>query len=283
MKTLPFIKMHGIGNDFIVVDATDGSINADRAPELSRAINDRKHGVGGDGLILVMKGDRAPFRMRMFNPDGSEAEMCGNGIRCVAKYVRERGLTTLDPIPIETGAGLLELETKGTSEEVVNVRVNMGVARLLRGEIPMTGDPTAKASEFELEVPGARLVGTAVSMGNPHVVVFVEDVEAVPLETWGTAVESDPLFPQRTNVHFVQVLGRSEIRMRTWERGAGATLACGTGACASVVASFVTGRTERCALAHLPGGDLEIEYAEDGTVYMTGPAESVFEGRWPLS
>lgn len=283
MKTLPFIKMHGIGNDFIVVDATDGGLDIQQASELSRAINDRKYGVGGDGLILVMKGDRAPFRMRMFNPDGSEAEMCGNGIRCVAKYVREHGLTDLNPIPIETGAGLLELETQGSSREVAGVRVNMGIARLLRGEIPMTGDPTEQASNFELEVPGARLIGTAVSMGNPHVVIFVEDVGSVPLETWGTAIENDPMFPQRTNVHFVQVLGRSEVRMRTWERGAGATLACGTGACASVVASHVTGRTERCALAHLPGGDLEIEYAQDGTVYMTGPAESVFEGRWPLA
>ena len=271
---IEFTKMHGCGNDFIMVDAirypAPGDLEA-----LAREVNDRRFGIGGDGLILVTKGNSAPFRMRMFNPDGSESEMCGNGIRCVAKYVRDRGLTELPSIPIETGAGLLELSFVGD-----DVRVNMGKARLLRGEIPMTGNPTEEAKAFTFEAAGQSFTGTAVNMGNPHCVIFVPDVEVVPLEEWGTAVEHHALFPSRINTHFVQVVSRTELIQRTWERGAGATLACGTGASASLVAAHNNGLAERKATVHLPGGDLVIEYAEDGTVYMTGPAVTVFDGVW---
>jgi diaminopimelate epimerase len=275
--------MHGIGNDFVVVDAVSAPLQFTNIEQLAKDMNDRKFGIGGDGLIIVTKGEKAPFKMQMLNPDGSEAEMCGNGIRCVAKLVREKGLTNSDLIPIETGAGLLELGVEEVAGLVNRVRVNMGVARLKRAEIPMAGPADSAAAEFSFEAAGAHLTGTAVNMGNPHVVVFVDDAAAVSLETLGPAIENHPQFPNRINVHFAQVISRSEIRMRTWERGAGVTLACGTGACAVLVAANTTGRTGRSALLHLPGGDLNIEYAEDGTVYMTGPAETVFEGIWDPS
>lgn len=266
--------MQGCGNDFILVDAIE-SLPSQGLPELSREINDRRYGVGGDGLILVLRGDNAPFRMRMFNPDGSEAEMCGNGIRCFAKYVRERGLIEGGAVPVETGAGLLNLEFVDDL-----VRVNMGKARILRGEIPMAGAAQETAAAFQIDIDSQTFTATAVSMGNPHCVVFLDDVAAVPLEDWGPQVETNKLFPNRTNVHFAQVVSPTEIIQRTWERGAGATLACGTGACAVAVAGALNGKTERTATVHLPGGDLKIEYTEDGTVFMSGPAEFVFDGRF---
>lgn len=274
MSSLAFTKMQGCGNDFILVDAIE-SLPSQGLPELSREINDRRYGVGGDGLILVLRGDNAPFRMRMFNPDGSEAEMCGNGIRCFAKYVRERGLIEGGAVPVETGAGLLNLEFVDDL-----VRVNMGKARILRGEIPMAGAAQETAAAFQIDIDSQTFTATAVSMGNPHCVVFLDDVAAVPLEDWGPQVETNKLFPNRTNVHFAQVVSPTEIIQRTWERGAGATLACGTGACAVAVAGALNGKTERTATVHLPGGDLKIEYTEDGTVFMSGPAEFVFDGRF---
>jgi diaminopimelate epimerase len=273
---IQFTKMHGIGNDFVMVDAIRTPVPATEAPKLSRAMNDRKFGIGGDGLILVEKGQSAPFRMRMFNPDGSESEMCGNGVRCVAKFVRDKGHTGETNIPIETGAGLLELRVGGDGQ----VRVDMGPARLTRGEIGVTGEPCDTFHESEVEAEGLTFTGTAVSMGNPHLVIFTEDVAGVPLEVWGPALENHPMFPRRINVHFVQVLNRGEIVQRTWERGAGITLACGTGACACAVAAYLGGQTGRNVKVRLPGGDLQIEYAEDGRVFMTGPAETVFEGCW---
>jgi diaminopimelate epimerase len=276
MPAIEFTKMHGIGNDFIVVDAYTKSLPSGDLSELAKRLNDRKFGIGGDGLILVMRGESAPFRMRMLNPDGSEAEMCGNGIRCVARFVRDRGLTDQSQIPIETGAGLLELGLRDDS----NVRVNMGKAHTNRGAIPMTGPKDEEAIGFEIEAAGKTFTGTAVSMGNPHVVIFVSDVKAVPLEQWGSAVENHSMFPNRTNVHFVQVVSNERLIQRTWERGAGATLACGTGACAVLVAAYLNGHTGRHATVQLPGGELEIEYEESGTVFMTGPAEFVFDGVW---
>jgi diaminopimelate epimerase len=271
---LAFTKMHGCGNDFVMVDSINQPLPPD-VPQLARALNDRRLGVGGDGLILVLKGDSAPFRMRMFNPDGTEAEMCGNGIRCFAKYVREHGLTSEAVIPVETGAGLLELTAIDDQ-----VRVNMGVARYKRGDIPMTGDSTQDAVGFIVSAGGTDLKCTAVNMGNPHCVTFVEEAASVPLEVWGPQIEANPLFPNRTNVHFAQVVSRNEIIQRTWERGAGVTLACGTGACAVAVAACLNGLAERRVLMHLPGGDLTIEYEESGTVLMSGPAVAVFEGVW---
>lgn len=270
--------MQGIGNDFVMVDTIATPLPSLDLAELSRRANDRKFGVGGDGLILVESGSNAPFRMRMFNPDGSESEMCGNGIRCFAKLLRDHGHTTSDSVDVETGAGILHLDILGPS----SVRVNMGKARLTRGEIGMTGPAGEQFIEQPIETQIGTLPGTAVSMGNPHLVLFVADAASVPLQEVGSELERHPLFPKRTNVHFIQVLDRKTLLQKTWERGAGATLACGTGACASAVAAFVTGRAEREVEMHLPGGILRIEYKENGEVLMTGPAETVFEGELPF-
>lgn len=268
--------MHGLGNDFVMVEALTRHVDEATLPALARRLNDRRFGIGGDGLILAVPGEKAALRMRMFNPDGSESEMCGNGVRCFARFVRDLGLVEEDSLVVETGAGLLRLWSLPDGQ----VRVDMGPARLSRSEIGMTGKPTDEFLERPVAMPGAELPGTATSMGNPHLTLFVEDVAAVPLEAWGPLLERHPEFPARVNVHFVQVLNRGQLRQRTWERGAGATLACGTGACASAVAAFRTGRADRDTVVTLPGGDLRIEYAEDGTVFMTGPAERVFSGTW---
>jgi len=268
---IQFTKMQGIGNDFIVVDALQQSSLPADLPSFAQKVNDRRFGIGGDGLILLEKGEQAPFRMRMFNPDGSESEMCGNGIRCFGRLLKDHDHLTSDSIKVETGAGILELQLVEPNQ----FRVDMGKARLTRGEIGMVGN--ADENFFEAEIPEG-FKGTAVSMGNPHLVIFVEDVSKISLETIGPVLEHFDQFPKRTNVHFIQVIDRSHLIQRTWERGAGITLACGTGACASAVAAFVTGRTDRNVDIKLPGGHLQIEYKEDGTVLMTGPAESVFEG-----
>jgi diaminopimelate epimerase len=270
---IPFTKMHGIGNDFVMVDALRDQLQAGDWSELSRKVNDRRFGIGGDGLILLEKGDQAPFRMRMFNPDGSESEMCGNGIRCFAVLLRDHGHLTDNSVDVETGAGTLKLDLVGENE----VKVDMGPARLTRGEIPMTGPPD---EQFIEQAVGGGYMGTAVSMGNPHLVIFVEDVAAVDLERIGPEFEKHPFFPRRTNVHFVQVVDRKTLIQRTWERGAGITLACGTGACSVGVAGFLTGRSDRSVEVRLPGGNLQIEYLEDGRVMMTGPAQTVFTGEF---
>lgn len=267
--------MHGIGNDFVMVDTLSDGMPESDLGELSRQINDRRFGIGGDGLILVEPGISAPFKMRMFNPDGSESEMCGNGIRCFAKLLKDHHHTREARVPVETGAGKLVVELLNDGR----VRVDMGKARLTRAEIGMTG--TGDEQFVEQEVGG--YTGTGVSMGNPHLVIFLPDVSTVDVATEGLKLEHDPLFTHRTNVHFVQVKHEGHLVQRTWERGAGATLACGTGACASAVAAFITGRGPRRTVVQLPGGSLEIEYLEDGTVLMTGPAETVFEGTWPDS
>ncbi len=270
---IPFTKMQGIGNDFVVVDVLrDGPPSGDLA-DISRVVNDRRFGVGGDGLILMERGESAPFRMRMFNPDGSESEMCGNGVRCFAKLLVEHGHADGPVVAVETGAGVLRLELTGDGQ----VRVGMGKARLTRGEIGMTGPPDERF--IEQPVTG-EFKATAVSMGNPHLVIFVDDVSTIDLTHEGPRLEHHEQFPKRVNVHFVQVANRTTLIQRTWERGAGVTKACGTGACAVAVAGFLTGRSDRQALVHLPGGDLNIEYRDDSEVLMTGPAEIVFEGRF---
>ncbi|MFY9232874.1 MAG: diaminopimelate epimerase [Fimbriimonadaceae bacterium] len=273
---IPFTKMHGLGNDFILVDAIRTPIKPSESEALSRQMNHRKFGIGGDGLILAERGEAAPFKMLMYNPDGSESEMCGNGIRCFAKFVRAKGYTSELTIPVETGAGLLELQLQENGQ----VRVAMGAARFRRGEIPVAGNPDEEFIEQPVEVDELRFVGTAVSMGNPHVVIFTEKVSSVPLERWGPLLEHHPLFPNRINVHFAEIVSRQEIIQRTWERGAGVTLACGTGACAVAAAAFKSDRAERDVTIQLPGGSLRIECTADGTVFMTGPAETVFEGEW---
>jgi len=263
--------MQGIGNDFVVIDTIQQTELPDDLPAFARQVNDRRFGIGGDGLILLERGELAPFKMRMFNPDGSESEMCGNGIRCFGRLLHDHNHLEGDTVQVETGAGTLRLDLV----EPDRFRVDMGKARLTRGEIGMTGEPD---QQFIEQPVGEGLQGTAVSMGNPHLVIFVEDAKAIELERVGPILEHHPEFPRRTNVHFIQVVDRTHLIQRTWERGAGVTLSCGTGACASAVASIITGRADRNVEISLPGGLLQIEYLEDGTVLMTGPAESVFEG-----
>jgi diaminopimelate epimerase len=276
-----FTKMHGIGNDYVYVSLFDQSVPADLRG-LARAISDRHFGVGSDGLILIGPSERADARMRMFNADGSEGEMCGNGVRCVAKYLYDHGIARKDRVTVETGRGVLALDLEVARGKVQRVKVDMSPPILRAADIPTTfpGNPPI---DVPARVKGADLRLTALSMGNPHAVIYVPDVAAFPVEMFGPIVESLPEFPNRVNVHFVQVLGPEEIRMRTWERGSGITLACGTGACAVCVAGVLTGRTGRRLLAHLPGGDLELSWpADDGSVFMTGPATEVFSGDWPV-
>ena len=279
---MKFTKMHGIGNDFVVVNALAGNMEQYQLSELSRKINERKFGVGADGLILVLPSKVADFRMRMFNTDGSEAEMCGNGIRCFAKYVYDRKLIPDTQVKVETLAGVKLLKLQVRAGRVESVRVDMGVPRLLRSEIPMRGDDNGRVINEGLKAEGRRFEITCVNMGNPHAVVFEDNVEAFPVAKYGPSIETHKSFPERTNVHFVQVCNPGEIIVRTWERGAGETLACGTGACGSVVACVLNDRTVRSVLVHLPGGDLRVEWMGDQRVVMTGPAEEVFEGDYPV-
>jgi len=273
-----FTKMHGIGNDFVVVNALSEPMEEAALPELSRRVNDRKFGIGGDGLILVLPSKQADYKMRMFNPDGSEAEMCGNGIRCFAKFVYDHKLNPETQLKVETLAGTKVLKLMTRAGKVESVRVDMGSPILQRSKIPMRGDDEGPVVGEVLKAEGQKFEITAVSMGNPHVVIFDDSPDSVPLARYGSAIENHKAFPQRTNVHFVQICSASEIIMRTWERGAGITMACGTGACACVVAAVLNKKTGRNVLVHLPGGDLRVEWTGDDRVLMTGPAEEVFQG-----
>ena len=275
---MKFTKMHGLGNDYVYVNGFDETV--DEPAAVAPLVSDRHFGIGADGLILILPSDKAHVRMRMFNADGSEAQMCGNGIRCVAKYAYDHGLVSSDEITVETLAGLKTLKLTVDNGKVSTVRVNMGPPRLLRKDIPMAGDPDSQCIDESLTANGQELRVTCVSMGNPHCVTFVHDAAGVPLEELGPAIESHPAFPERINAHFVQVLGRREVRMATWERGSGVTLACGTGAAAACVACALNEKTERQILVHLPGGDLELDWADDNNVYMAGPAAEVFSGEW---
>ncbi len=277
---LPFVKMHGCGNDYIYVDCRERTLAEPSA--LARRLSDRHFGVGGDGIILILPSEQGDYRMRMFNADGSEAEMCGNGLRCFAKWLYDRGLVRGEEARIETAAGLRTVRIYAEGGKARRVRVNMGVPRLARSQIPMVGpDCPVVREKLSVEVPGQGTVSfdiTAVSMGNPHCVIYVDDTGSFPVALYGPLIERHPAFPRRTNVEFVQVLSPSEARMRVWERGSGETLACGTGASATCVAGALNHKTERRLLLHLLGGDLELEWADDGSVYLTGPAEEVFEG-----
>lgn len=276
--------MHGIGNDFVMVNAVDQYLMPDQAATLSRSICDRRFGVGSDGLIVAYQAEEG-LEMRMWNPDGTESEMCGNGVRCFADFVRREELTEALEIPVQTGAGRLVLQPKGADQNGdLLVRVDMGLARLHPRDIGMAHEVTAERFvDAELPWETATVRATAVSMGNPHLVLFTDDLEGVALEAWGPQLEHHPFFPQRVNVHWVKKLSESHLQMRTWERGAGVTLACGTGACSVAVAGFETGRSGRDVVITLPGGDLRIEYEAGGKVFMTGPATFVYAGEWPLS
>ncbi len=275
--------MHGAGNDFVVVDATAASLDGAGMAALGRRVCDRHMGVGADGLMFAVRGDQAPFRMRLWNSDGSEAEMCGNGIRCFARFLQKQGLASGDEFAIETGAGVKTVQFIESGERSAQIRVDMGAPLLRRADIPMTGAEDGSRFVTEtLSVGGRELDVTCVSMGVPHCVVRVDDVDAFPVTEIGPLIENHPLFPRRTNVPFVQVLSDSELKARVWERGAGLTLACGTGACSCVVAGALNGWAGRSALVHLEGGDLRIEWLSDGRVLMTGPAAEVFTGEFPL-
>ncbi len=285
---LIFTKMHGLGNDFVMLDCIRfPAPPEDVLPALAEKVCDRHFGVGADGLILILEDDDADYRMRMFNPDGSESEMCGNGIRCFGKYLFDSGLIEAKAISVATTQGLQHIEIlpgQTPGDNPLQVRVDMGAPRLLRSQIPMIvaeNQPDDRVIDEVLDVNGQTFRITAVSMGNPHVVIFVDDVESVPLKEIGLEIEHHHSFPARTNVHFVQEMGRAKFWVRHWERGAGDTLACGTGACASVVAAALNGKLpddNRRALAHLPGGDLDIQWAQNGSVLMTGPAMTVMTG-----
>ena len=274
-----FTKMHGAGNDYVYINCFDEPTPAD-IPSTAIAISDRHTGVGGDGLVLISPSEVADARMRMFNADGSESEMCGNAIRCVAKYVSDRGIARKPELKIETGRGILTMQLfTGAGGKVEQVTVNMGAPILESARIPTTlpGDPPTNAT---LDVAGMSIDVTCVSMGNPHCVTFVDEVNDDWVLRVGPQIERHPAFPRRVNAEFIQVVSRDEFIMRVWERGSGETLACGTGACASAVAGVLTGRTNRTVTAHLRGGDLKLEWSASGDVFMTGPATEVFSGEW---
>ena len=274
-----FVKMHGCGNDYVFVNCLDEQVSDPAA--LAKALSDRHFGVGGDGLILICPSQAADVKMRIFNADGSEAEMCGNGVRCAAKYAIDHGLTRANPLGVETLAGIMVIEAAVEDGKVISATVDMGRPILEPARIPVKTD-RARAVDLPVAAGGEEFTMTCVSMGNPHAVMYVELVAAVALERLGPAMEHHQAFPRRVNAHWVQVHSPREVSMRTWERGSGITLACGTGASAVCVAGVLTGRSERTITAHLPGGELLLEWREaDDHVYMTGPATEVFSGEWP--
>jgi diaminopimelate epimerase len=274
-----FTKMQGCGNDYVYVDLFRERLTGDVA-KLAVAVADRHFGVGGDGLILICPSERADARMRMFNADGSEAEMCGNGLRCVAKYVYDHGIARKERLTIETGRGILTVDLEVKGGKARRVRVDMGEPILEAAKIPTTL-PANPPTDAELVVEGEAFAFTCVSMGNPHAVAFVDEITDRLVHQVGPLVERHEAFPKRVNVEFVKVNNKTDAHMRVWERGSGETLACGTGACAVAVAGMLTGRFDRQVTIHLLGGDLDIEWGPDNHVYKTGPAVEVFSGDWP--
>ena len=277
--TIAFTKLHGLGNDYLFIDATMRTVEDPAG--LSRVMSHRHLGAGADGIILVLSGDVHPFRMRIFNADGSEAETCGNGIRCFAKYVYERSLTRETEFIIETLAGPNRVQLTVDNGKVSKVRSNMGTPKFERDQIPMTGAPGQVLEEPLCLPDGRELRVTCANIGNPHTVIFVEDATAIDLTDLGPKIETHPAFPARTNVEFVNVIDRGNIVMRIWERGSGITMASGSGSCGASLASMITGRTDRRVQVHLPYGRLGIEWAEDGCVYQEGPATEAYSGFWP--
>lgn len=276
VRSLSFWKMHGIGNDYIVIDNKNEEIGEGNLSDLATKLCRRKFGIGADGLLLVCNSKVADVKMRIFNPDGAEAEMCGNGIRCFAKYCFENGLVKRGSILVETLAGVKELSLKVKDGTVTLVRVNMGSPHFEAEKIPIIWNGTF--IDKPLDVDGKIIAATALSIGNPHCVVFVDDVDNYPVNVIGPKIENHRLFPKKTNVEFVQVISKRRLKMRVWERGVGETLACGTGACASVVAAKVLGKVCEKVVVELLGGELTVEY-RGNLVFMEGPAEKVFEGK----
>jgi diaminopimelate epimerase len=277
-----FTKMQGCGNDYVYVDCFREKLSGDIS-KLAVAIADRHFGVGGDGLILICPSERGDAKMRMFNADGSESEMCGNGLRCVAKYVYDHGIARKEHLAIETGRGVLTVDLEVQGGKAKRVRVDMGEPILEAAKIPalLTGNPPIEQTIWYTPEPGDTLQVSCVSMGNPHAVAFVDEITDRLVHGVGPQVEKHEAFPRRVNVEFVKVNSRTDATMRVWERGSGETLACGTGACAVAVAGVLTNRLDRKVTIHLVGGDLEIEWGADNHVYKTGPAVEVFSGEWP--
>ena len=272
-----FTKMHGAGNDYIYINAIDSC--PANLPELSNEMSDRHKGVGSDGVVLIMPSDKADFRMRMFNADGSEGEMCGNASRCVAKYVYDKGLTSKRIITLETLAGIKVLEiTKVVDEKVREVKVDMGEPSFAPENIPTKSN--CEVVDMPISTSLGTLNLTAVGTGNPHCVVIMDSVSDLDIDSIGPEIQNNELFPRKANIEFVRIINRNETEMRVYERGSGETMACGTGACASVVATSRLGLTDRRATVHLKGGDLQIHWAENNHVYMTGEAATVFEGEY---
>ena len=281
---MKFTKMHGIGNDYVYVNCFEEKV--ENPSELAVKISDRHFGVGSDGLILIKPSEVADFTMEMYNADGSQSEMCGNGIRCVGKYVYDYGLTDKERISVETLAGIKYLDFKIENGKVSLITVNMGSPELVPEKIPvdvsvlnMDATDLTQIVNQTLEVDGREYKVTCVSMGNPHCITFVDDTASFPLFEIGPKFESHKFFPNRVNAEFIQIISRNEVNMRVWERGSGETLACGTGACASTVACILNGLTEDEITLHLLGGDLKVHWdREENVVYMTGPARVVFDG-----
>ncbi|MCM1504720.1 MAG: diaminopimelate epimerase [Muribaculum sp.] len=278
MKEIRFTKMHGISNDYIYINCMSGV--PDNLSALSTEMSKRHTGVGGDGIILICPSEVADFKMRIFNADGSEAKMCGNGSRCVGKYVYDKGLTDKTDITLETLAGIKRLHLILSDGAVDSVRVDMGEPTLSPPLIPVS-HPGDSMIEAEISTSAGAVKMTAVSMGNPHGVIFVSDPDKVDVHRLGRELETSPIWPDRANIEFAQIMSPRELKMRVWERGSGETMACGTGACATAVAAIITGKTDRRVTVHLRGGDLDIEWnATDNHIYMTGTATEVFEGKY---
>ena len=283
LKGLKFSKMHGIGNDFPIIDESKGKVIPEEdKPEACRFLCHRNFGVGGDGVLFVEPSDVADIGYRMFNPDGSEAEMCGNGIRCFADFVYRKGILKQEKMTVETRAGIKTIEITLENDEPALFKVDMGLSTFKTPEIPMTAD----VDEFldgELEVVDITFNVTAISVGNPHAIIFVDDVDAIDINKYGPAIEAHEVFPEKINVHFVEVISKNEGKMITWERGAGVTLACGTGATSTAISGFKLGLFDEDVLLHLPGGDLKFNiYEKDDELgaFMNGPAELVFDGEF---
>ena len=284
---LEFTKMQGIGNDYVYIDCTKKEL--EKPEKISQIVSDRHFGIGSDGLILILNSKVADFKMEIYNADGSQAEMCGNGIRCVAKFVYDKGLTEKTKLKIETLAGIKELELNVENGKVKTVKVDMGEPILEAEKIPVYIDekmkaegitPTSVIKNLKLEAYNQNFIFTCVSMGNPHAITFIDDVEKFDVKKFGSVFEVAKAFPKKSNIEFVEIIDKENINMRVWERGSGETMACGTGSCASVVACILNNKTSNKVKVHLLGGELYIEWnKENNHIYMTGPAEIVFEGK----
>lgn len=273
-----FSKWQGLGNDFVIVNGMEEKI--ENYSLMAIEVCDRHFGIGADGLVVILPSQIADFEMRIFNSDGSEAEMCGNVTRCIARYVYEYGLTDKTKITLETKAGIIKPELLFVDGQLSTIRVDMGEPRLKRRDIPMSGNENEQAINQLLAVGGSEYYITCLSMGNPHCIIFVDDVTDVDLSAIGPRIETHSVFPKKTNVEFVQVIDKQTLRMRVWERGAGITMACGTGACGTLVAAVLNGKSDRSAVVKLDGGELFIEWGLDNHVYMSGPAVEVFRGEY---